>query len=1019
MSGAQKVSLSLLVSVLVFSVLAVLAFADGFRILETRFYIPRVEESVRLRARTTAELYDRFHATNIARFQEFTIEPAVRAAFRINASAAEIRERRNRLDLLDQQLSSLDRVRIIDVAATELHYSSDPSDYTETGAQRVYLRPDQVSADEPISLASLAYYDRLPEVGSLPSGDALPEPGVFLEPTRNQFIYRLPAVDGAGVMQGVMLFYVNTLDLRTAILRAGLMGIGDVVRIVNSDGLIANAPMRFADRLADAAADDWAAIARVDGRRTLTGAIPVPGNRESDEPVRASYEAFGMQSDLGGILVFLEPSASLDMPVLLRYTLLAAVFLTTFLIVFLLLNLRQDAIIVISDRVKRFQIALLREYMENRREVDFRRWKSELEDRREEVQREIRRGIGRVKPAQEEEVDRLINQSWDEIIAVLSSRAEERPSAAIDVDRIEEIVKQLTARFAQMQSASPVSPAAIQAQPPSAPQPVEVEEVDEAKEVDEAEEVDEVEEVDEAEEVDEIEEVDEAEEVDEIEEVDEAEEVDEIEEVDEAEPVVGLDSLDEHAELEWLARSESAQLPGPRFRSAGNGGADAVGDEVAAGGELGEEESPQQEPRETAQESDDRAELVDLETVGLGGSTEYDELPEEVEEVEEVEAELEELEGEAIDTGEPLEMLEAAEAEEPIEAEEEAVVAESLSAAVGATTTFGGALFAFGRGTMGSAAPPRVETLAGDELSRAERDSEAAGRHAEQQGERSRPAAQTPNDGAETAGLIRFTSAREGSTADYEIATIGDVLNRLHVDKGVLLERDGVVEIEREAYGDRPLTKDEELRDLVDSVTNPETDDVRSGIEQLFGDGVDDLLPGARSIGDAEPQEARSAGESVFRFVEQGVDYDAFLRGYQSNDGGVLKSLVRFTRLWGARVGVVFLEDEDGLVPSYQLGLHARCAEAMKITRSSGLYRNVLAKRYALFVRRPLVTVEYFEGLCEPEQLAVLERSLFLPLVFRKERAYVLLGLPRSVDSLDAAFRNVTPHLGRLQRVSP
>jgi hypothetical protein len=66
-------------------------------------------------------------------------------------------------------------------------------------------------------------------------------------------------------------------------------------------------------------------------------------------------------------------------------------------------------------------------------------------------------------------------------------------------------------------------------------------------------------------------------------------------------------------------------------------------------------------------------------------------------------------------------------------------------------------------------------------------------------------------------------------------------------------------------------------------------------------------------------------------------------------------------------------------------------------------------------VNRSLSSVEYFHDLCDFEHLTLFERSLFVPLVFRGARAYALLGLPRAVESLDAAFRRVIPLLEQFQ----
>ncbi|MFP4113741.1 MAG: hypothetical protein ACOCZB_00700 [Spirochaetota bacterium] len=1162
MSGAQKISISLLISVVVFSVLAVIASVERFQVLEARFYVPRVEEAVQERAQRVSRLFDEFHTANIERFRRFTNEPAVRSAFRINASAAEIRERRYRLDSIEQERSSLDVVRIIDVAATELHYSSDPDDFTAEGTRRTYLRPDQVDADEPVSLAALAYYETLPEEDALPAGEALPDAEILLEPENNQFIYRLPAVDTAGVLQGVALFYVNTSDLRTTLIRDGLIEPGNAVRVVRSGGALVNAPVRLAADLSNAVNASWADIADLDGRETIAtgnGASAQAG--DDGQTVAFSYEAFAVESETNGLIVYLEPSSRLEMPQLLKYTLLAGAFLTTFLIAFLVLNVRQDAIVVIKDRVKRFQISLLREYMENRQEIDFRRWKSELEDRRDEVRREIRRGIGRVKPTEEEEVDRLINESWDEIISVLSSRAAERPAVSLDVDRIEEIVNQLSERIAHMNVQAPPQAVAIPQAPeqgatpapanaaPTPPsefagmRPVQVEEVDEIEEVEPAEEVSEAEEaedVEDAEEVSELEEAPEAEEVEELSEpeelsdaeeveelidaddADEAEEADEPEELSEPEGVeeleelidaeeteepeeadeleepgepeelsdaeeleeveelsdaeegeeaeeadeleepgepeelsdaeeleelsdaeeleeveelidaeleeldeeaeaedvgeldeageppgeartgdVTLDTLDEQAELEWLAEQEVPELPQPVFDETEIRANERPALEDETIGEAEEAEEP-----EEVSYWDETEGLDEVEDAELVEELDEPELVDSVEEIGEPAGRSEVTERARTETGgvpdqEELEEL------EPEEIGGDPVAPEELPMSPGASTTFGGGFFSFGRGIEIRLPQPQPEEdlEETEELVAAESPDETE----------ADPGGDFRPESDERRDLVRFTDAREGVYPEYEIAPLTEVLDRLHVDRQVLVESEGIVEIGREAYGDRAGLQDPEMRDLVDSVVGEPEEGEGSGIEILFGSGSDELLPGFGGGDDSNRPRRRAIGTSVFRFTEQGFDYDGFLRGYADNEGGVLKSLVRFTRLWNARIGMLYVASEHGLIPSYQLGIDPHCAESLGITKSSGLFRNVLAKRQVLFIKQPLVVVEYFRGLCSSEQLALFERSLLMPTVFRGEPGYALLGMPRSVDSMETAFRSIMPHVSQPQ----
>jgi len=220
------------------------------------------------------------------------------------------------------------------------------------------------------------------------------------------------------------------------------------------------------------------------------------------------------------------------------------------------------------------------------------------------------------------------------------------------------------------------------------------------------------------------------------------------------------------------------------------------------------------------------------------------------------------------------------------------------------------------------------------------------------------------------------------------------------------------VEIGREVYADVGGPRDESTRDLVDSIIGRDTSEEESGIETLFGGGSDDLLP---EFSRSERVVRKEVEVSLFRFAEQGFDYDAFLRGFHDTDSGVLKSMVRFTRLWNARVGTLLTETADGLEPGFQLGLDPQCAAALGISRSSGLYRNILSRKSILLLRQPMVNAEYFSGLCKAESLALFERSLFLPVIFRGQPGYALLGLPRSMDSIETVFRAVLPHISNRQ----
>ena len=1100
MSGVTKFSISLLISVVVFSVLAVLVAVDRFQVIETRFYVPRVERSVQARAERAAQITDSFHESSIAWFREFTLDPSVMATFRINASEAVLRERDQALQAIEEELASLDQVRIIDLTGDQLHYSSDPADYEQTGTRREYQRPDVVSERESIPLSALAEYRETPQ--TVPSGAGLPPVQIVFDQQSNQFIYRVPAVDSNGLLQGTALFYVNMRDLRIRLVRAALIGTLDDVRVLSEGALIVNAPVQFAQSLVAAVSERWSEITDQETRVSLS-----PDRETETDALR--YEVFSSETSTGRTVLYLEPAGNLEMPLALQYTLVGAVFLTTFLFVFLILNIRQDAVLVLEDRVKRFQINFLREYMQGQSEIDFDRWRAELEERREEANREIRRGIEKLPPEAEARVDELINKTWDDIIGVLSGRAQESNRQSLGESEIERIVQ----RVAQVMKTTPLTVSAGRVIPnqsePAEHRGIEAAEVGEELETlddvddlepleeeleddgeDEAvvsvsdaeeiqrrraeydrlkrlqdendsgdEETDELDEVEELDEIDEAEEAEEAEEVDALEDEaeDEAELSDDPDEIEASEEMlrlraeyeqqratavdspqpaetteelampsfsnISLDSFDERAELDWVATS------------AGVPAVEGVYPSHERPSEVHHEETPSADVPQPAAEEDEPVELLEAED-------EDAELLEEADEPADEEAELLEEADEPAElpvADEELETLEAAENGEQLG---EPVEAESLSSRRTLSTTFGVGLFGFGRGTTTQVSRlESVPTSSNDEATPSEPadttpgSDQLGGFSPHQQGEPSDVAElesaddldevtelEPPGRGVSGShgSLVRITHDKTVSTQDYEIATVSEVLNRLHVAKSIFGEYDGVVQIEREAYLSSGGREETSLRNLVDEVFGAEETSGGSGIEELFGGGEDDLFSdfGEESEGGHDLPDILSR-TALFRFHDSSFDYDGFLRGFRDDEGGRLKSLVRFTRYFGARAGVILTEQAQEFSPALSIGIEGECRQNLRVSKSSEVSRNILEKSRVLMVFRPLLELEYFHDLCSPQQLSVFERSLFLPITFEGKTAYFCMSLKESVDSIDEALRPVLPIIqSRLVSVS-
>jgi hypothetical protein len=138
------------------------------------------------------------------------------------------------------------------------------------------------------------------------------------------------------------------------------------------------------------------------------------------------------------------------------------------------------------------------------------------------------------------------------------------------------------------------------------------------------------------------------------------------------------------------------------------------------------------------------------------------------------------------------------------------------------------------------------------------------------------------------------------------------------------------------------------------------------------------------------------------------------MRGFRDSEGGVFKSLVRFTRFWEAVIGVLMTPENGDLHFTYPLGIDSPCVQSLVIRSDSELHQNVLSKRYVLLIKRPMYHVEYFRDLCSEEELAYFANTVFVPVVFRGRDTYALLAFREPVTHLLDVFRKIVPRLGKL-----
>ncbi|MBR0475219.1 MAG: hypothetical protein IJJ66_00205, partial [Treponema sp.] len=223
-----------------------------------------------------------------------------------------------------------------------------------------------------------------------------------------------------------------------------------------------------------------------------------------------------------------------------RAVILSCLFITLFLIVFTLFNLKHDDMVIISSRIRKFELSLFRQYLERKDSADWRALEKEFSLRRQDVNSEIISSLGKRGKKHRKEVNLFLDQSWSELMSAMSGgRRMAEVISSYKNENLEPKPEKELYSIDYDHSADREKEASLE-EKPFVEKPSRADEVpqsDAADEFEELEEVDELEEVPEAEAADDVEEIPEAEAVEEVEELSQAEDVEELEEVLDAEPV--------------------------------------------------------------------------------------------------------------------------------------------------------------------------------------------------------------------------------------------------------------------------------------------------------------------------------------------------------------------------------------------------------------------------------------------------------------------------------------------------
>ncbi|SIQ70581.1 hypothetical protein SAMN05920897_11367 [Alkalispirochaeta americana] len=655
MKVVQKVLVSLLLATVLFTGFAIAAYSGLFDLLDARFYNQRVRDNAILlleEARSVAQEYQR-ELRDAA--SSFAALPTVQNVFRVNQSREDIEARAEAVDLLFDRYPEFDYLRIIDNERGDLWFSTLQEDLRARSDARLEYRASE-ELEPPLGV---------PDPGEERSGiEWISDP-----PALRALV---PVMDSFRAPRGLLIAWASTTGLYGRLQAEGIIPPSARVRLSPAGNLVVNARRHFNQ-------DDLAALDRALEDDEV---FPVLRSHLGESYALERLEADRSLPSL--VLLLNESDLSMDRP--LQLILLGAVFMAAFLGCYLILNIRQDPSVVVAERFRRFQQAVVRDYLREGRVVNPEMWKRELDSRRQRIEAELRRGIGKLKEEERVRVEQDFERNWDELYQLMGPRSGGGGGAVqieqLSLKQIEEIIERTLARHRFAPSASGGGEASEGSVPArKSAGKVRKEEAPEAEAVDELEPEDELEpleELDSEDELEPVEEMDAEDELESLEELDSEDEVESLEELDAEDEVESLEELDAEDEVESLEELDAEDELEPL-------------EELDTEDELEPlEELDTEDELEPLEELDSEGELESLEDLDAEDEVEPLEAPE-AEAVDELEPEdelesLEELDSEGelepleeLDSEGELESLEDLDAEdevEPLEAPEAEAVDE-------------------------------------------------------------------------------------------------------------------------------------------------------------------------------------------------------------------------------------------------------------------------------------------------------------------------------------------------------
>ena len=685
-----KTAVSFLISILVFVGIAVASALGLFSKYENKFYEPARIGVIQKKLDAVAACSEDYINTILS----FISPDEQSKGYLSNNEVLSLLEKEpsdealRAFELLNANTEAIEGLRVVDKNGKRVHFSSFKGDSRKEGNNRVYSNYGALKT--PSNNIELDYNLVSPFVKN-GEGETDSEYKLVFDGNEQRIIVSYPVYyQNVGYS---FIFYLNLYELTNRLVNEHIISLSDKITLISSQdgktgGLAFGIPKVGQKLVASEIIKRWENGTNHPEEIVVSkNAVPFSGitvekEAESESPSEDKDDSASELEVVSWNLItsnkcsYMKVSGlySLDMlvmPLYVKILLWLAGFITVNLILTMLFSLKKDDDVVIKSRLKKVQMSLLNDYFE--KDYSKKKVASLIASQKESLSQKVKASLGHRGKKYGKQLDFILEQSWQDIISLLTG-TEGSDNSSLSQDDMQEIRHMFeeivsSGRIVVQREASiqktgdkQKSESVANVEKPVNIEPLE--ELDDVEPLDEVEELGEAEPVEEVEPLEEVEEIEDAQSVEDLEDVEDLDEVEPVEQVESLEKVEDLEeveSIDEVESLEEVEEIEEAEPVEELEEVEEIEEAEPV-EELDEVGEI-EEAEPVEELAEV-ELVDEKGHVEEVEALGDVEPVEEVGSLEEVEEIEEAEPveELEEVE--EIEEAEPIEELEEDESED-------------------------------------------------------------------------------------------------------------------------------------------------------------------------------------------------------------------------------------------------------------------------------------------------------------------------------------------------------------------